>query len=90
MVEFLVYDPAFPRSMRACIETLAAALTRIASESGNDPVAAPQPAGHLLSVLRSGCAPDTIANGLHEFLVTTQRECADLADQLFNLYMSHE
>jgi uncharacterized alpha-E superfamily protein len=90
VVEFLVFDPAFPRSMRACIETLAAALTRIASETGNDPVAGPQPADHLLSILRKGCARDTIANGLHEFLVTMQRECANVADQIFNMYMSYE
>ncbi len=90
VVEFLVYDPAFPRSMRACIETLAAALTRIASESGNDPVVGLNPADHLLSILRKGCACDTIANGLHEFLVTMQRECANVADQIFNMYMLYE
>jgi uncharacterized alpha-E superfamily protein len=90
VVEFLVFDPAFPRSMRACIETLAAALIRIASDSGNDPVAESQPAEHLLSVLRKGCARDTIAHGLHEFVVATQRECANVADQIFNMYMSYE
>jgi uncharacterized alpha-E superfamily protein len=89
VVEILVFDAAFPRSMRFCIERLARVLARIA-EREQEPPSAPPLCADLLTTLRAGCAEQTIAAGLHEFLIGIETSCARLADQIIDRYMSLE
>lgn len=89
VVEILVFDPAFPRSMRFSIERLAQALARTASRQG-EPVPEHPPCAELLSMLHEGSASQTIAGGLHEFLIDVEARCARLADYVFDRYMSLE
>jgi uncharacterized alpha-E superfamily protein len=48
------------------------------------------PCDDLLSMLRSGSAAETIASGLHEFLLKIERECGRIAEQVFDRYMALE
>ncbi len=89
VVEILVFDPAFPRSMRFSIDRLAQALARISSRE-EEPALENLPCDELLSMLHAGSADQTIAGGLHEFLIDVEARCARLADYVFDRYMSLE
>ncbi len=89
VVEILVFNPSFPRSMRFSIERLAQAFARIALREG-EPVPENPPCAELLSMLHEGSADQTIADGLHEFLIDVETRCAHLADHVFDRYMSLE
>lgn len=89
VVEILVFDPSFPRSMRFCVERLEQALARIALRE-EEPAADNPPCAELLSILHAGEADQTIADGLHEFLIGVEAGCARLADHVFDRYMSLE
>lgn len=89
VVEILVFDPAFPRSMRFSIARLAQALARTASRENADSCETP-PCDDLLSLLSDGTADEIIAGGLHEFLLRIQAGCARIADHVFDQYMSLE
>jgi uncharacterized alpha-E superfamily protein len=86
VVEILVFDPAFPRSMRFSIERVAQALARISLRE-EEPVAEIPPCAELLA---AGSADQTIAGGLHEFLIDVETKCARLADHVFDRFMSLE
>jgi uncharacterized alpha-E superfamily protein len=89
VVEILVFDPAFPRSMRFCVERLARALARIAARE-EEAAGETSSCAELLTLLRDGCAAQTIAGGLHEFLIGIETMCARLAAQVFDRYLSLE
>jgi len=89
VVEILVFDPAFPRSMRFCIERLARVLARIAARE-QEPASETLPCADLLTLLRTGSAEQTFADGLHEFLIGIEAMCARLAERIFDRYMSLE
>ena len=89
VVEILVFDPAFPRSMRFCVDRAAQALARIASREG-EPTPAIPPCAELLAMLDGGSANSTIQSGLHEFLIGVEAGCARLSDHVFDRYMSLE
>ncbi|HUY19324.1 MAG TPA: alpha-E domain-containing protein [Candidatus Binataceae bacterium] len=89
VVEILVFDPTFPRSMRFCIERLAQVLASIAARE-EEPAAETLPYADLLGVLRAGSAEQTIAGGLHEFLIGIEAMYARLAEQVFDHYMALE
>lgn len=88
VVEILVFDPSFPRSVRFCADRIAASMERIASE-GRPEIAPPGLAAEvLLDLLRNGSAASAIAEGLHGFLLVVQKECATVANLAFGQYMS--
>jgi len=89
VVEILVFDPAFPRSMRFSIERLAHVLARIAARE-QEPAPEMLPCAELLALLRAGSAEQTIADGLHEFLIGIEAMCARLGEQVIDRYMSLE
>ena len=89
VVEILVFDPSFPRSMRFSIDQTAEALGRIASREG-EPAPETQPCAELLAMLHGGSATTTIESGLHEFLIGVEAGCARLSDHVFDRYMSLE
>jgi uncharacterized alpha-E superfamily protein len=86
VVEILLFDPNFPRSVRFSVERLSAALDRVAAGGG---VLTPALASdRLLSLLRTSAAGDVIVAGLHEYLLAVEQECAALSDAAYAEYMA--
>jgi len=89
VVEILVFDPSFPRSMRFSIERVAEALRRISLRE-EEPTPEIPPCGELLAKLHAGSADQTIKDGLHEFLLGVEADCARVADDVFARFMALE
>jgi uncharacterized alpha-E superfamily protein len=89
VVEILVLDPSFPRSMRFCVERVAQALGRISLRE-EEPTPEIPPCAELLTKLHAGSADQTIKDGLHEFLLGVEADCARLADDVFARFMALE
>ena len=97
VVEFMLFDAAFPRAARFCVERLEMALNRIASvcpaelrASAENKAARVPSAFHLGSKLRAGNASTAIAGGLHEYLLAIQADCAAIGDEIFTSYFKCE
>ena len=88
VVEFLVFDPAFPHSVRFCADRIAASIGRIAGEVPTLSLGLPTEA--LLRMLRTASAAGAIAEGLHNFLLVVLKEAATIANLTFSRYMSLE
>ncbi len=92
VVEFLLFDPGFPRSARFCIDQLQEAAERIERAAGGSrAIDAPDSAGgKLAAALRGGSAESVIGGGLHEFLMQVQDLCADIGSMIFVQYLRFE
>jgi uncharacterized alpha-E superfamily protein len=92
VVEFLLFDSGFPRSVRFCIEELQHALQRIdLAASGTVATRNPDsPADKLASDLQNGSAESVLKSGLHEFLMEVQDLCADIGSVIFDKYLRFE
>jgi uncharacterized alpha-E superfamily protein len=93
VVEFMLFNPAFPRAARFCVERLEMALDRIASARPAELQAAPakvRTVYALGSKLRAGNASAAIAGGLHEYLLAIQADCAAIGDEIFTSYFKYE
>jgi uncharacterized alpha-E superfamily protein len=92
VVEFLLFDPGFPRSARFCIDQLQAAAGRIEDAAGRAPaINAPgSPCGRLAAALRNTSAHRVIADGLHEFLMEMQDLCVEIGSMIFDRYLRFE
>jgi uncharacterized alpha-E superfamily protein len=91
VVEILLFDATFPRAARFCVDRLETALGRIAA--GDNRAGEPEkiPTAHELGVrLRAGSPLTSIANGLHEYLLEVQEDCARIGDQVFAEYLKFE
>jgi uncharacterized alpha-E superfamily protein len=88
VVEFLVFDPAFPHSVRFCADRIAGSIGRIAGEVPTPSLGLPTEA--LLRMLRTASAAGAIAEGLHNFLLVVLKEAATIANLTFSRYMSLE
>jgi uncharacterized alpha-E superfamily protein len=87
VVEILLFNGDVPRSARFCADRIALVLGRIASDH-------PEPKTHqvdenrLSSLLAQQSAKTVIREGLHEFLMDFQDECAALATRIATAYMT--
>jgi uncharacterized alpha-E superfamily protein len=92
VVEFLLFDTGFPRSIRFCIDQLQAAMQRIdMAAAGTVTVDAPGSPGRKLAVaLQNGSADKILKSGLHEFLIEVQDLCADIGSVIFDKYLRFE
>ncbi len=97
VVEFILFNAAFPRAARFCLERLEMALDRIASAcptglraSAENPAAEVPTAYALSSKLRAGNASAAMAGGLHEYLLAVQVDCAAIGDEIFTTYFKYE
>jgi uncharacterized alpha-E superfamily protein len=88
VVDFLLFDPAFPRAARFCVERLDQALARIAPP-GEGNIRVPTVRA-LAQRLATGAARDVIELGLHEYLLEIQADCARISDQVFADYLQFE
>src|SRR5262249_40250312 len=79
VVEFMLFNEAFPRAARFCVDRLGMALTRIESacpaelKASSENSRAEAPTVHTLgSKLHAGNAAAAITGGLHEYLLEIQ------------------
>jgi uncharacterized alpha-E superfamily protein len=87
VVELLLFDPTFPRSARFCIERAQRALARLGDPDETAPLAATE---WLAARLRESSSRESIASGLHEFLVAVQVECDGISSAVFDTYLRFE
>jgi uncharacterized alpha-E superfamily protein len=89
VVEFMLFNRAFPRAARFCVERLEAALGRIAAGCENPPDKIPT-AYSLGGRLRADSASAAIGGGLHEYLLAIQDDCAAIGEEIFTAYFKCE
>ncbi len=95
IVEFMLFDAAFPRAARFCVERLEMALSRIAgacpAELQAEHPSLNVPTAYALSIkLRAGNASAAITGGLHEYLMAIQADCAAIGDEIFTAYCKYD
>jgi uncharacterized alpha-E superfamily protein len=97
VVEFMLFNQAFPRAARFCVDRLESALNRVAAAcpvevqlSAEKSVANVPTAYALSGKLRTGKASDAIAGGLHEYLLAIQVDCAAIGDEIFTSYVKYD
>ena len=75
---FILFDPAFPRSIKHCVGEIRTTLDRLLHQSELAGVTLPMAPLDALESLASRSAEDVIASGLHEFLDDVQIRLSDL------------
>lgn len=89
VVEFLVLDREFPRSMRYCLIRAEEALHGITgTPAGTFGVPAEQRLGRLRAELDYASVDDIITDGLHEFLDGFQAELNAVGDAVFDSFFA--
>jgi uncharacterized alpha-E superfamily protein len=86
VVELLLFDPTFPRSLRFCLDRLRGALARVANGSAVNGL----PTDGLAAVLGSKSGGDVITVGLHDVLMGIQEECERIGTEVFDRYLRFE
>lgn len=88
VMEFLLFSPTFPRSVRYCIDHLDMTLHRISgTPRGNYSSVAERECGKMLSILRYGNSEDVQKKGLHLFLDDIQATLNTIAEEIFETYV---
>ena len=87
IVDFMILDESFPRSVRHCVAASAKALQTIAGGVEND---ATRVAESLRRQLESGVAVDIVRGGLHEFIDSTQMNLNELGILVSETYFSSQ
>ncbi len=88
VMEFLLFSPYFPRSVRYCIDQLDRTLHRISgTPRGTYSSLAEREVGKMLAVLNYGSTKDVEENGLHNFLDEIQTTLNTIADEIFETYV---
>jgi uncharacterized alpha-E superfamily protein len=91
VVEYLLFDPGFPRSAVFCFDRLEESLVRIAAAAGEGAPSAPDPVSEAFArALRDNHARTILNAGLHEFLLEVQDHCAAVGSMIFNRYLRFE
>ncbi len=87
VIDFLVFTPDFPRSVRYCIDRVDISLHRISGTSrgtfSNEPE---REVGLLLAGLNFGGAESACENGIHNYLDDLQLKMNSIAEQIFTSY----
>ncbi len=88
VMEYLLYSPDFPRSLRYCIGKINATLHRISGAShGTFSSEAERHAGRMLADLSFGDPNDVLEMGLHNFLDDVQATLNRIAEAVFHTYV---
>jgi uncharacterized alpha-E superfamily protein len=89
IVEFILLDRAFPRAVRYCMESSAAALRKISAQGGDEDEAIKDAIAALESIsarLDSTTAVEIVRGGLHEFIDSLQISLNDLGILISEAY----
>ena len=88
---FLLFDPAFPRSVYLCVREVEAALAELKSHyrlhGGND---VSEGLDQLRSILAAHAIEDILASGLHEFIDFLQGYLIVITDRLSAAFFGHK
>ena len=88
VMEFLLFSPDFPRSVRYCISKINATLHRISGSShGTFSSEAERQTGRLLAHLSFGDPEDILEKGLHKYLDEIQSTLNKIAEEVFQTYV---
>lgn len=88
VMEFLIFSPDFPRSVRYCISKINATLHRISGAShGTFSTEAERETGRMLANLSFGDPEDVEKAGLHNFLDDVQATLNKIAEEVFATYV---
>lgn len=88
VVEFLVFSPDFPRSIRFCIERLDASLHRISgTPRGAFSNESERIAGKLLAAINYSSTDDVFKQGLHGYLDELQSKFNAIGAEIFETYV---
>ncbi|MGB6221131.1 alpha-E domain-containing protein [Haloferula sp.] len=88
IIDFLIFDRNFPRSVRFCIDSADAALHRISgSQRGSFSNEAERASGRLLASLAYGSVDEVLETGLHDYLDGLQTQFNRIGDEIFREYV---
>lgn len=88
VMEYLIYSPDFPRSLRYCISKINSTLHRISGSShGSFSTEAERETGKLLASLSFGDPADVLDMGLHQYLDGVQATLNKIAEEVFKTYV---
>ncbi len=88
VVDFLIFDKYFPRSVRYCMEKVDRSLHRISgSPRGAFSNEAERESGRLLADLNFGSTEDVFKIGLHDYLDTLQGRFNHIGGEIFETYV---
>ena len=88
VMEYLIYSPDFPRSLRYCIGKINATLHRISGSShGSFSTEAERETGKLLASLSFGDPADVLEMGLHHYIDGVQATLNKIAEEVFKTYV---
>lgn len=88
VMEFLLFSPDFPRSVRYCIDQLDITLHRISgTPRGTYTTGAERECGKMLCALNFGSPLDIEEKGLHHFLDDIQATLNTIAKEIFEAYV---
>ena len=88
VMEYLLYSPDFPRSLRYCIGKINATLHRISGAShGTFSTEAERETGRMLANLSFGDPADVLEMGLHNYIDDIQANLNKIAEEVFKTYV---
>lgn len=88
IVDFLVLDTKFPRSIAYCVKTAAGSLSRVGGARDLEVNTAIEKAEALLERLSSVTHRSVIDSGMHEFIDSLQTELNDLGQEIAEVYFA--
>jgi len=91
IVEFLLLDPSFPRSVRFAVEQVEASLRVLTRLSGRSTGGRPERlAGRLRALLNYAVIDEVVAESLHHFLHGVRRSCGQIHTATTQAFISYE
>lgn len=88
VVDFLMFSPEFPRSIRFCVDRIDASLHKISGTArGAFSNEAEREAGKLLSVVNYSTTDDVFDDGLHCYLDGLQAKFNSIGSEMFETYV---
>jgi uncharacterized alpha-E superfamily protein len=90
IAEFLVLNPVFPHSIRFSADALASSLKQIGAEiSSRRSARVERIAGRMQATLAFGQIDEIMTAGLHSYLDTIRRQCAQVYSALHQTYVNY-
>jgi uncharacterized alpha-E superfamily protein len=90
IAEFLVLNPSFPHSIRFSADALELAMKQIGAEvSSRRSARVERIAGRMQATLAFGQIDEIMTSGLHAYLETVLRQCAQAHSALYQTYIAY-
>jgi uncharacterized alpha-E superfamily protein len=90
VAEFLVLNPVFPHSIRFSADALAASLKMIGEEvSSRRSARVERIVGRMQATLAFGQIDEIMSGGLHSYLDTVRRQCAQVHSALYQTHIAY-